>query len=109
MQGARELIPGWQALSLSISTSSASSFSLSSIAAAALFLHFPSRFLVPSGHPATAFLADKLDSIIANHDGRDDSHVVVDDDRPASWQGGKETSPSFDLLLRDGLSLSREA
>lgn len=62
-----------------------------------------------SGPPSLAFLTDKLDSIIANHDGRGDSHVV---DRPAGqlavMAGRAKMSPSFDPL-RDSLSLSRGA
>lgn len=91
VQGAPELIPGWQPLSLSISTSPATSFSLSSIALSHPFFYVFS-FLCPPPppHPVPSFLSatltDKLDSIIANHDGRDDSHVA---DRPAPAARGK--------------------
>lgn len=60
----------------------------------------------PLWPPSAAFLADKLDSIIANHDGRDDSHVA---DRPASWQrkGEVEMSPSFGSTSRWSVTVAR--
>lgn len=55
----------------------------------------------------TAFLADKLDSIIANHDGRDDSHVV-DRCRPAGRGKCLRLSTYFAMVYHCRVKLDTE-
>lgn len=121
-----ELISGWQALFsihfhvarlVIFSIFDRNSFCLSACTTPFFHVFTPSLSfslsfslsLVPAhfGHPLAAFLADKLDSIIANHDGGDDSHVA---DRPASWQRegkGVEMSPSLGSTSRWSVTVAR--